>query len=190
MVVVLPGKLPANVIVAPNSPSARAQHSTVPATTPGAMAGSVTRRNVSQRDAPSVAAASSNRGSALRKAPSTEITRNGIATNASATTTPVVVNGSETPNHESRYWPRIPRRPRTSSNATPPTTGGSTSGTVTNARNTPRPGRSLRASSHASGTPSTRQTTVARLAQTSDRSSACPTSSLNSCSPNVDHGAL
>jgi hypothetical protein len=31
------------------------------------------------------------------------MTRNGIATKASATTTPVVVNGSENPNHESRY---------------------------------------------------------------------------------------
>ena len=59
MVWVRPGKLPAKVIVAPNSPSARAQHSTAPAATPGATSGSVTRRNAVQRPAPSVAAASS-----------------------------------------------------------------------------------------------------------------------------------
>ena len=46
MVCVRPGKLPAKVMVAPNSPSARAQHSTAPAATPGATSGSVTRRNV------------------------------------------------------------------------------------------------------------------------------------------------
>src|ERR1700754_2542709 len=100
MVWVRPGKVPAKVIVAPNSPSARAQHSTAPAATPGAISGSVTRRNVVHRPAPSVAAASSYRESAPRNAPSTLITRNGIATNASAITTPAVVNGNVTPNVE------------------------------------------------------------------------------------------
>jgi hypothetical protein len=57
----------------------------------------VTRRNVVHRSAPSVAAASSNRASAARSAPSTLITRNGIATNVSAMTTAVVVNGTVTP---------------------------------------------------------------------------------------------
>src|SRR5450759_2444784 len=42
MVWVRPGKLPANVIVAPNSPSARAQHSTAPASRDGAIRGIVT----------------------------------------------------------------------------------------------------------------------------------------------------
>ena len=51
MVWVRPGKLPANVIVAPNSPSARAHASTAPAIRPGRMAGSVTRRKTYQRDA-------------------------------------------------------------------------------------------------------------------------------------------
>src|SRR3954464_8831356 len=98
MVWVTPGVLPAKVIVAPNSPSARAQHSTAPAATPGATIGSVTRRNVVQRSAPRVAAASSNRASAARSAPSTLTTRNGIATNVSATTTAAVVNGRVNPN--------------------------------------------------------------------------------------------
>ncbi len=59
MVCVTPGVLPAKVIVAPNSPSARAQASTPPASSDGPTSGSVTRRNVVRRDAPSVAAASS-----------------------------------------------------------------------------------------------------------------------------------
>ena len=48
MVWVRPGKLPAKVIVAPNSPRARAQHSTAPAASEGATSGSVTRRNTDQ----------------------------------------------------------------------------------------------------------------------------------------------
>ena len=59
MVWVLPGMLPANVMVAPNSPSARAHESALPAASAGAMSGSVTRRKMRQRPAPSVAAASS-----------------------------------------------------------------------------------------------------------------------------------
>ena len=52
MVWVRPGKLPANVIVAPNSPSARAHASTAPAMSPGRIAGNVTRRNTYHREAP------------------------------------------------------------------------------------------------------------------------------------------
>src|ERR1019366_3483424 len=44
MVWVLPCRLPAKVIVAPNSPRARAQLSAAPATREGAMSGRVTRR--------------------------------------------------------------------------------------------------------------------------------------------------
>src|SRR6266545_7354716 len=166
MVWVRPGKLPANVIVAPNSPSARAQQSTAPAATPGAMSGSVTLRNTVQGLAPSVAAAASYRASAPRRAPSTLITRKGIATNVSATTTPAVVNGRLIPNVASSQPPSSPRRPKTSSRATPPTTGGNTSGTVTSARANLRPGKLVRARSHASGTPSRRLTPVARVAVT------------------------
>src|SRR2546430_1226194 len=88
MVCVRPGKLPAKVIVAPNSPSARAQHRTALATSDGATIGTVTRRNTVIRVAPSVAAASSNPWSAERRAPSTVTTRNGTATTAGATSGP------------------------------------------------------------------------------------------------------
>ena len=56
-------------------------------------------------------AASSKRVSSWRKAASTVMTRNGMATNVWATITPAVVNGSVKPNQRSRYWPTSPRRP-------------------------------------------------------------------------------
>ena len=52
MVRVVPGKLPAKVIVAPNSPSARAQASTAPAAIPGPTRGRVTRRKTVTRPGP------------------------------------------------------------------------------------------------------------------------------------------
>ena len=58
-VCVWPGMFDTKVIVAPNSPRARAQHSTAPAASEGAISGTVTRRNTVIRRAPRVAAASS-----------------------------------------------------------------------------------------------------------------------------------
>lgn len=98
-----------------------------------------------------------------------------MATNASASTTPAVVNGSVTPNVSSSHDPISPRRPKTSSSATPPTTGGSTSGTVTSARTSRRPGNSTRAKSQARGTPSATQSSVATVAVSSDSRSAVST---------------
>src|SRR5690606_16601097 len=122
-------------------------------------------------------------------APSTLITRNGIATNASAMITAAVVNGSVIPKPASSHCPTSPRRPSTSSSATPPTTGGSTSGTVTSARTSRRPGNSTRASSQASGTPNSRQKAVATVADTSDSRSASSTCGSASRSSSVGQGA-
>src|SRR6516225_3374555 len=55
--------LETKVIVAPNSPSARAKHNNRPATMPGKASGSVTVKNTKAGLAPSVAAASSSRRS-------------------------------------------------------------------------------------------------------------------------------
>src|SRR3712207_4350347 len=176
-------------MVAPNSPSARAQHSTAPAAMPGATSGRVTRRNVVHRSAPRVAAASSKRASAARSAPSTLMTRNGIATKVSAMTTAVVVNGTVTPRAWSSQRPTMPCRPSTRKSATPPTTGGSTSGTVTRARSTDRPRARERASTQASGTPRTRESPVAAVAETRLSRSACPTAGLVSCGPSSPQGA-
>ena len=97
MVGVVPGKVPANVTVAELAECAcpgqdcASQHTR-------AIVERVTRRKVVHPDAPSVAATSSNRRSAVRNRPSTATTRNGIATNDCAITTAAVVNGSEMPN--------------------------------------------------------------------------------------------
>src|SRR6516162_2025269 len=63
IVCVSPGMLETKVMVAPNSPSARAKHMTAPAMMPGSASGSVTVKNTQKRLAPSVAAASSSRRS-------------------------------------------------------------------------------------------------------------------------------
>ena len=103
MVWVRPERLPANVIVAPNSPSARAQASTAPAAIDGHTMGSVTLRSTVRREAPSVAAASSYRRSAARSPASTVMTRNGMAMKVTATMTPHVENGSRKPNCRSSH---------------------------------------------------------------------------------------
>ena len=95
-----------------------------------------------------------------------------MATKVSAITTAMGVNGIVSPNQESRYRPRNPVRPNASSSATPPTTGGSTSGRVTSARRSRCPGKLLRASTHASGTPMTSEIAVLADAVHSDRTRA------------------
>src|SRR5450631_149549 len=96
------------------------------------------------------------------------MTRNGIATNVSATMTPAVVNGNVMPVHSSRSRPRMPWRPKARSRATPPTTGGSTNGSVTRARSTEIPRTRERARTQANDTPNTSDTAVAALAHTND----------------------
>ena len=58
---------PANMMVAPNSPSARAQHRIAPPNNAGAETGAVTKRNTCHSDAPSARAASSSSRGTLRK---------------------------------------------------------------------------------------------------------------------------
>src|SRR2546421_3693918 len=188
IVCVRPGKLPAKVIVAPNSPSARAQQSTAPATSEGRTSGSVTRQNTVERLAPSVRAASSKRVSIERSPASTVITRNGMATKVSAMMAPAVVKGRWIPKAVASQPPTRPLRPKASSKATPPTTGGSTMGSTVNARKTERPGKASRANVQASGTPSTSAIAVAETDASNDRRNAASTSGeLNCCQAEV-HG--
>src|SRR6266511_5061232 len=188
MVWVEPGRLPAKVMVAPNSPSARAQHSAAPAPSDGPISGSVTRRNTSQRPAPRVAAASSKRRSIERRPASTVTTRKGSATNASASTAPAVVNGSVTPNARSSHMPASPRRPNASSSATPPTTQGSTMGSVVSARTRSRPGKATRASRNASGSPSSSDSAAAPSEHSSDSRNAVSTSGAVRSWGRLSHG--
>jgi hypothetical protein len=99
------------VIVAPNSPTALDQVRTDPASSDGAISGSVTRRNTVRRPAPRLRAASSSLVFIERSPDSSVITKNGMATNASATITPGVVNGSENPDARNSGSPIRPRRP-------------------------------------------------------------------------------
>ncbi len=171
-----PGRLPAKVIVAPNSPSARAQVRAAPAASPGATMGSVTVAKTRSGPAPSEAAVSSYRACSPASAPSRLMTRNGIETKVAATTAPAVWNGSCTPNQLSSHPPSRPRRPNPRSSATPPTVGGSTIGSSTRERTSALPGKSTRASSQASGTPSSRDRPSAQQETTSEirRASTTP----------------
>ena len=82
-----------------------------------------------------------------------------------------------------------PVRPNASSSATPPTTGGSTSGRVTSARRSRCPGKLLRASTHASGTPMTSEIAVVAEAVHSERTSAWVASDPLRAAPRCRHGA-
>src|SRR6266700_6005590 len=117
------------------------------------------------------------------------MTRNGIATKVSAITTATGVNGIVSPNQEFRYMPRNPVRPNASSSATPPTTGGRTSGRVVRARSSRCPGKLPRASSHASGTPIIREIAVAAVAVHSDNWRAWVASDPLSTDPSLPQGA-
>ena len=97
IVCVSPGREPANSSVAPSSPSARAQHSTAPPASAGHTSGSVTLRNVRQRDSPSVYATPSRRGSTPAKPARAARTKNGAETKSCASTTAAVVNDSVSP---------------------------------------------------------------------------------------------
>ena len=73
------------------------------------------------------------------------------------------MKGNANPVASSSGSPSSPVRPNAVRRATPATTGGSTIGTVTSTRTSVRPRKSTRASSHATGSPSTRQTSIAAV---------------------------
>ena len=105
-------------------------------------------------------------------------------------TTAAVVNGSWMPNQRSNKTPTKPRRPNAVNSATPPTTGGSTSGRVTSARTRRWPGKRVRARTNATGTPNSRHTAVVMVAVMSDNRSAVRAPGSVSRAPSVDQGAL
>src|SRR4051795_4678191 len=79
--------LPETNTTEPYSPSARASASAKPVSSDGTSAGSSTRRNVCQRVAPSVAAASSHSASSPASTGCTVRTTNGKPVNVSTSTT-------------------------------------------------------------------------------------------------------
>src|SRR5262245_14838277 len=186
MVCVSPGMLDTKVIVAPNSPRARANANTAPAMMPGNVSGSVTVKNVHVRLAPSVAAASSN----LRSTASIEIliapTRSGKAITPQARAAPVQRNEKTMP-MLARASPNNPLRPNASSNRYPVTTGGRTSGRYMIALTRAFPGKSLRANTHAMAMPNGKAIAVDTAATRNDSATAVHSSADNSNTRRLRH---
>ena len=142
-----------------------------PAASCGRRSGIVTRRSTYPREAPIAAAAPSSRGSIERSPASAARITSGIETNVVATIAPQIVNVSWMP-AASSHRPTTPLRPSAVRSATPPTTGGRTRGRITTARSTDRPGIDERASTQATGVPSTSESAAAASETSSDRRSA------------------
>src|SRR4051812_33311019 len=100
-----------NVIVAPNSPSALAKHSTMPAMMPGSASGNVTVANTKKRLAPSVDAADSSLGSTASMESRIARTSNGKPITPQASAAPVQRNENTIPNQSASAAPMTPRRP-------------------------------------------------------------------------------
>ena len=115
---VAPGMLPATMIVAPNSPSARANASTAPASTDGHASGRLIVRKTRAGDAPSVAATRSYRALTCSNPARAVRTRSGSPMIAIASTTAFHVNTISMPSRSSTR-PTLPRRPRSMSRMQP-----------------------------------------------------------------------
>ncbi|KAG1182371.1 hypothetical protein G6F35_015621 [Rhizopus arrhizus] len=107
---VRPGRLPAIIRVAPNSPSARANASSTPAAMPRAAKGKVTRKHTPASPTPSTRAAFSSWLSTFSKAARADLNTSGKATTDAAITAPCQVNTNSMP-HPASVSPMTPRRP-------------------------------------------------------------------------------
>tara|TARA_B100000427_G_C15361885_1_gene530251 strand:- start:20 stop:658 length:639 start_codon:yes stop_codon:yes gene_type:complete len=127
------GLSPANVIVAPNSPSALAQERAMPANIEFRNIGRVTVKKVLIGVAPKFRDASSSFESSSLADDSMDKTKKGSATNVAAIIAPAVVNGRVIPSQLFNFSPMKPFLPSANSNAVPPATGGRTIGRRTTA---------------------------------------------------------
>ncbi len=125
-VVVRPGMFPATRIVAPNSPMARANASTMPPVIPRTARGRVMVRKTRHSLAPSVRAICSVRTFTSSNATRQPRTRNGNDITIMAMTTAFQVKTTSMP-ARSRRRPRACRRPRILRSSRPVATGGITS---------------------------------------------------------------
>jgi hypothetical protein len=103
------------VIVAPNSPSARAKDRIMPAMMPGTIKGKVIVRNIHNAFAPSVPAASSRRRSTASIDSRIERTSSGKPMTAQASAAPVQRNANTMPSVSARNAPIAPLRPSSNS---------------------------------------------------------------------------
>ncbi len=166
-------------MVAPNSPSERANASTVPTIMPGSVRGSVIVINTRQRPAPSVRAACSS----LRSTPSSprRIARtiSGNDITAAAMTAPRQLKAKLMPNHSYRRSPINPRRPMAMRSRYPTTTGGSTSGKCRRLSSSALPGNLQRTSNQAKKIPKGKLNATAREETFRLSSTACHSGSVN-----------
>ena len=91
----VPPRLPANINVAPNSPSARAQLMAAPATRPGAASGRPSRMKTRSGDAPKLLPTSKRSSSMRRNALVAACTKKGAETKTSAITTAAVEKATD-----------------------------------------------------------------------------------------------
>ena len=144
---------PANVIVAPNSPSALAHERAMPANIELRNIGRVIMKKVLVGVAPKLRDASSNFESNSVADDSMDRIKKGRATNVAAIIAPAVVNGRVIPNQLFNFSPMKPFLPSANSNAVPPATGGRTIGKRTIALTTFNPLNLALAKTKPSGIP-------------------------------------
>ena len=145
-----------NVIVAPHSPSPRANDKTLAANIPGVISGIVIVRKARKRDGPSVLAAASSRHSTVSKDKRIDLTMSGNAIKVAVIAAPVQLKGNKMQNVSYIQPPIGPERPNTISNRYPTTTGGTTNGRCSRASTTAFAGNSKRAISQTDATPNGR----------------------------------
>ena len=134
------GMLPAMKMTDPYSPIARANASANPVSSAGVTIGKTTRRKLCQRDAPSVAAASSSSRGSSSSTGCTVRTTNGRPMNVSATSTPSGVNATLMPSGASSA-PNQPLGANSPVSAMPATAVGSAKGRSTSASTIRLPGK-------------------------------------------------
>src|SRR5207245_11798562 len=98
--------LPPTMSTTPNSPIVWAKLRTTPVTTPAADKGKVTRKNVANRDIPSVHEASTSFGSTDPKADAKGWTANGRLQRTDAKRSPSKVKARDWPTSARYPWPR------------------------------------------------------------------------------------
>ena len=148
------------MIVAPNSPNARAKASSVPAQTPRRASGSVIVKKTRHSPAPSVRAICSKPGFTSSKAVRAARTNNGSDITASAITTARHVNTTSNPKRSCNQCPSGPRLPNSFYSTNPVSTGGRTKGSVTSVSSNDLPRHPGRAKHQANAKPNGAMTTV------------------------------
>ena len=150
------------MIVAPNSPSPRANESDSPAASPRRDRGRITRKKVLAGPAPSVRAAATRFWSIASNVAIACRMYSGLDTYATAMTTAVWVSPSWIPNAFS-CSPSSPNRPKAAISPIPATAGGRTSGSSTSTTSSERPRKRRVARRYAVGVPS-RSTSACAIA--------------------------